>query len=76
MSAMQQVASVAVQSNEERDSSHSRLVHSMTPDALLACGESPHTAAACYPTSILFLFVPWLEGCITLLLVDMWLQQS
>lgn len=53
MSAMQQVASVAVQSNEQRDSSHSRLVHSMTPDALLACGESPYTAAA-YPVAILF----------------------
>lgn len=38
MSAMQQMASVAVQSNEQTDSSHSRLLHSMTPDALLACG--------------------------------------
>ena len=47
MSAMQQMASAAVQANEERDSSHARLVHSMTPDALLACGTSPHTAAAC-----------------------------
>ena len=42
MSAMQQMASVAVQSNEQKDSSHGRLVHSMTPDALLACGESLH----------------------------------
>ncbi len=39
MSAMQQMASVAVQSNEQKDSSHARLVQSMTPDALLACGE-------------------------------------
>ena len=45
MSAMQQMASVAVQSNEQKDSSHARLVQSMTPDALLACGESLHQAA-------------------------------
>ncbi|KAL0034786.1 hypothetical protein WJX77_007206 [Trebouxia sp. C0004] len=38
MSAMQQMASLAVQSNEQKDSSHARLVQSMTPDALLACG--------------------------------------
>ena len=45
MSAMQQMASVAVQANEQKDSSHARLVQSMTPDALLACGESLHQAA-------------------------------
>ncbi len=45
MSAMQQMASVAVQSNEQKDNSHARLVQSMTPDALLACGESLHAAA-------------------------------
>ena len=44
MSAMQQMASVAVQANEQKDSSHARLVQSMTPDALLACGESLHQA--------------------------------
>ncbi len=45
MSAMQQMASVAVQANEQKDSSHARLVQSMTPDALLACGEALHHAA-------------------------------
>ncbi len=45
MSAMQQMASVAVQANEQKDSSHARLVQSMTPDALLACGECLHQAA-------------------------------
>lgn len=38
MSAMQQMASAAVQMNEQKDSKHSDLWESMTPDALLACG--------------------------------------
>ncbi|KAL3148110.1 hypothetical protein ABBQ38_014391 [Trebouxia sp. C0009 RCD-2024] len=38
MSAMQQMASVGVQANEQKDSSHSAVMQSMTPDALLACG--------------------------------------
>jgi len=47
MSALQQMASVAVQANEQRDSSHARLVQSMTPDALLACGMSLYSCAVC-----------------------------
>ena len=39
MSAMQQMASAAVQMNEQKDSKHSDLWESMTPDALLACGK-------------------------------------
>lgn len=39
MSAMQQMASVGVQANEQKDSSHSAVMQSMTPDALLACGK-------------------------------------
>ena len=41
MSAMQQMAAVGAQANEQKDSSHSRVVQSMFPDALLACGKSP-----------------------------------
>ena len=39
MSAMQQMASVGAQANVHKDSSHSSVMQSMTPDALLACGE-------------------------------------
>ena len=39
MSGMQQMASAAVQINEQKDSKHSDLWESMTPDALLACGK-------------------------------------
>ena len=39
MSAMQEMASVGAQANVHKDSSHSSLKQSMTPDALLACGE-------------------------------------
>ena len=38
MSAMQQMASVGVHINEQKDVSHTRVVQSMSPDALLACG--------------------------------------
>ena len=40
MSAMQQMASVGAQANEQKDNSHSHVVQSMSPDALLACGKS------------------------------------
>ena len=40
MLAMQQMASVAVQSSQQRDPCHNELVQSLSPDALLACGES------------------------------------
>lgn len=39
MSAMQHMASVGVQANIQKDSSHSAVMQSMTPDALLACGK-------------------------------------
>ena len=55
MSAMQQMASVAVQANEQKDSSHARLVQSMTPDALLACGKSLHQAAV--PSQVVVLLL-------------------
>ena len=40
MLAMQQMATVAVQSNAQRDPCHHDLLQSLSPDALLACGES------------------------------------
>ena len=39
MSAMQQMVSVGAQANVHKVSSHSSVMQSMTPDALLACGE-------------------------------------
>lgn len=39
MLAMQQMASVAVQMNAARDPCHNDLLQSLSPDALLACGE-------------------------------------
>ena len=39
MLAMQQMASVAVQMNAARDPCHNGLLQSLSPDALLACGE-------------------------------------
>lgn len=39
MSGMQQMASVGAQANVHKDSSHGAVMQSMTPDALLACGE-------------------------------------
>lgn len=39
MSAVQQLASVGAQANVHKDSSHSSVIQSMTPDALLACGK-------------------------------------
>ena len=39
MLAMQQMASVAVQMNAARDPCHNDLLHRLSPDALLACGE-------------------------------------
>lgn len=44
MLAMQQMASVAVQSSVQRDPCHDELVQSLSPDALLACGECSNHA--------------------------------
>ena len=51
MSAMQQMASVGVQANVQKDSSHGAVMQSMTPDAPLACGKQcwgrPQVCCAC-----------------------------